>query len=96
LAAADEREIYLVTPFYVVRVGVGFEAFLVEYFAIAAFFSTYEEHKVVRGSEGADVAQSVGYLTANGVVVMKLYSWGNTLFDSLHDELEFIERLGCL
>ena len=47
LAVVDEREVYLVTAFDVVGVGVGLEAFLVEYLAVAALLAADEKDEVV-------------------------------------------------
>ena len=47
LAVVDEREVYLVAALDVVGVGVGLEALLVEYFAVAALLAADEEDEVV-------------------------------------------------
>ena len=47
LAVVDEREVYLVAALDVVGVGVGLEALLVEYLAVAALLAADEEDEVV-------------------------------------------------
>ena len=96
LAILDEREVYLVAALDVVGVGVGLQALLIQHLAVAALAAAHEEYEVVWGGKGADVGQAIWYLTADGVVVAKLYIGGDALLDGLYDEAKLVERLGGL
>lgn len=79
-----------------VRVGVDTEAFVEEYLAVTALLAADEENQVVGGGKLADVGDAVGYLAADGIVVLKADVGRDVRLDILYNTAKLVERLGGL
>ena len=71
-------------------------AFVVQDFTVRALASAYEEHQVVASRKLADVRHAVGYLSADGVVILEGGIRRDVCLDVFHDLAELVERLGGL
>ena len=79
-----------------VGVGVHLQTFVEENLAVRALASAHEEDKVVVRGKAADVRHPVGYLSADGVVILEGGIGRNVCLDVLHDLAELVQRLGGL